>query len=110
MLDKTFIERLEGFIAGANKLRADMLAKDFPTLAALPGYQNPLQVTEGPRYLRVVREESSSRSVYCFIDKTNGDVLKAAGWKAPAKGARSNINDADFGLSGVTQYGGRYLR
>ncbi len=26
-----------------------------------------------------------SRSVYCFVDLENGDVLKSASWKAPAK-------------------------
>jgi hypothetical protein len=26
-----------------------------------------------------------------FIDLTNGDILKADGWKAPAKHARGNI-------------------
>ena len=31
------------------------------------------------------------RSVYCFIDMSNGDILKADGWAKPAKGARGNI-------------------
>jgi hypothetical protein len=48
------------------------------------------------------------RGAYCFIDKTTGDVLKAASWKAPAKGVRSNIFAADFGASGVTKYGAVY--
>ena len=26
-----------------------------------------------------------------FINKRNGEILKAAGWKAPAKGARGSV-------------------
>ena len=48
--------------------------------------------------------------VYCFVNATNGDVLKAASYKAPApNGVRGNINDADI-LSKATPYGLVYLR
>lgn len=57
----------------------------------------------GKKYVRIVRKGSA----YCFIDKTNGDILKAASWKAPAKGARGNIYAADP-LAGVTPYGAVY--
>jgi len=72
-----------------------------------------LQFMEGPRYIRVVSEKGPNhapqRSVYCFIDKTNGDVLKAAGWKAPAKHARGNIFDDDP-AKGLGPFGAKYLR
>ena len=32
-----------------------------------------------------------SRSVYCFINKRNGEILKAAGWRGPAKGSRGSV-------------------
>jgi len=35
----------------------------------------------------------SSRSVHSFVDKTTGDIYKAASWNAPAKHARGNIYD-----------------
>jgi hypothetical protein len=64
----------------------------------------------GSRYVRVVREHNQSRSVHTFIDKTNGDVLKSATWKAPAKHARGNIFNDDNGLNSVDHYGAHYLR
>jgi len=53
---------------------------------------------------------TDGRSSFCFIDMTNGDVLKAETWRKPAKHARSNIFADDLGLSGVNQYGAVYLR
>jgi hypothetical protein len=47
--------------------------------------------------------------VHSFVDKSNGDVLKAASWKAPAKHARGNIYAADFGKSAISAYGANYL-
>lgn len=32
-----------------------------------------------------------SRSIHAFVDRKTGDVLKAASWKAPAKGVRFNM-------------------
>jgi hypothetical protein len=65
-----------------------------------------LSTIPGKRYVRVV---SSDGSVYCFIDTTNGDVLKAATRKAPAKGPRGNIF-ADNPIAGLTPYGAARAR
>lgn len=60
----------------------------------------------GRRYIRLVRTSPGERSAYGFIDATNGDVLKAAGWKAPAKNfKRGNIFDDKGGLGRVSPYG-----
>jgi hypothetical protein len=40
----------------------------------------------------------------------NGDVLKAASWRAPAKHARGNIFDEYDGLRNMNEYGPAYLR
>jgi hypothetical protein len=51
------------------------------------------------------------RSVYCFVNMENGDILKPAGWKSPAKHARGNIYDSPekyMKCCGV--YGVAYLR
>jgi len=55
----------------------------------------------GKRYARLVEQDEVPRidqfngglrrSAFCFIDLTNGDILKAASWSAPAKHARGNI-------------------
>jgi hypothetical protein len=76
-------------------------------------------VMVGTKYCRIVKEDApdksgvgchpGQRSVWGFIDLSNGDILKAAGWKAPAKHARGNIFDADFSAGNWTAYGPRYL-
>ena len=66
-------------------------------------------VDEGSKYMKVWVSSYNSKSVYCFVNRENGDILKAASWKAPAKGKRSNIFDADNGLSGMGPYGAVHL-
>ena len=41
-------------------------------------------------------EFGKQSSIHAFVDIVTGDLLKAAGWKKPAKGARGNVADADF--------------
>ena len=60
--------------------------------------------------VRVVREDTGSRSVHCFVDMATGDVLKADGWSRPAKHARGNIYRPDNGLKAMGPYGAAYLR
>ena len=54
------------------------------------GYSYELN-TRGSKYFKVEMLSHGSRSVYCFIDKRSGDIYKAAGWRAPAKGARGSV-------------------
>jgi hypothetical protein len=53
----------------------------------------PLEAEVGKRYIRLVIDWGGQRSVHAFVDIITGDLLKAAGWKAPAKGARGNVLD-----------------
>lgn len=99
-----FAGRLAKFIDGAQLMINAHWEKNF---APLPPPQ--LVTDPGLRYVRVWQEDRTIRSAYCFVDMTNGDVLMAASWKKPAKHARSNINDADFGVSGVGPHGANYL-
>ena len=72
-----------------------------------------VSVMFGRKYARLVLSSTNggtSRSVHCFVDMTNGDVLKSASWKAPAKHARGNIYNSDQGMGCVNQYGAAYLR
>ena len=63
------------------------------------------------RYLRIVRADvaqdgtEGSRSVFCFIEYTTGDVFKADGWKKPAKHTRGNIFSPQNGLEAVNPHG-----
>ena len=72
-------------------------------------YCNGLEVTEGSRYWKITSTNGSgtSRSVSGFICKAGdkkfreGDMLKAAGWAAPARNfARGNVLDGS-GVKGV---------
>ncbi len=97
-MNNTFNEALEIFIAGA-QVKVDLEYASSPSL-------NPKLVAMiGRRYVRVVRTDVAEHSAHCFVDRTNGDVLKPAGWKGPAKGRRGNIFDAHHGLKAVTAYG-----
>jgi len=76
-----------------------------------------LEVQEGSRYIRIFRKDgSTSRSAYAFINKGDkdgkgqGDILKPATYKAPAKHARGNLGDANKGLGSMSSYGPAYLR
>lgn len=60
---------------------------------------------DGKRYIRVFRDNSA----YAFIDKTNGDVLMPASWRAPAKHPRGNVWNEDHGLNCTGPYGIAYL-
>ncbi len=71
-----------------------------------------MTVQFGKKFAKIVRHDvnGSSASVHCFVDMTNGDIRKAAGWKAPAKHARGNIYDDSQGMSAMTPYGAVYMR
>jgi hypothetical protein len=73
----------------------------------------PFETDVGAKYIRVV-DTSYSRSVHAFVDRETGDLLKAGGWKAPAKRkggpatVGSLLNDDDFAtiLARADRYGG----
>jgi hypothetical protein len=74
-----------------------------------------LRPMQGPRYLRIVREtagDPGQRSVFGFIDRTNGCVLRAAGWAGPDPIPRGNLIDPldpSHGRYALTPQGIRHL-
>lgn len=53
---------------------------------------NPIvSLDVGRKFTRVVKTTWGQASAYCFIDNTTGDLLKNAGYRTPAKGARGSI-------------------
>lgn len=45
----------------------------------------------GSKNIKVMQKGFGSLSVYCFVEKATGDILKPASYKAAVKGARGNI-------------------
>ena len=102
-----FEAALATFIAGCTKISNDHREKWYPSCPEVVFSQ-----TAGKRYVKVIRGDVSGgqRSVHCFVEVVTGNVLKAAGWKAPAKHARGNIFDEHNGLNRMNEYGPEYLR
>jgi hypothetical protein len=59
------------------------------TFAPAPTYS----FTTGKRFFKITEKSNGSNSVHCFVEIETGDIYKAAGFSAPAKGIRGNIND-----------------
>jgi hypothetical protein len=96
---------LDEFLAYVNDLIMKYMQKDFPTLPI-----KTVSVMHGQRYVRLVESDGGGgRSCWGFVDKTNGNILKAAGWNAPAKHARGSIFDKSTWRN-MGPYGPAYLR
>jgi hypothetical protein len=94
------------------KLAQELVDKHYATHP----WKRVLSVEPGRRYARIVIQDEHdgvldaySRSVYCFVDMTNGDVLKSESWKKPAKHARGNIFNENP-VKGCGPYGAAYLK
>ena len=75
-------------------------------------WDNILTIKKGRRYEKIVSTDTLERPstrVWAFIDKTNGDVLMSASWRAPAKHARGNLMDEFDGLQFIQWTGPMYL-
>lgn len=96
-------EALQRFLAAAQAIVDEHYRTKFPTLKV-----PTLTLDPGRRYVRVWREDGTSRSAHAFIDTRNGDILKPASWKKPATGARGNIFAAEP-AKGTTAHGCVYF-
>jgi hypothetical protein len=86
-------------VAAQAKCSADFAAAG-GTPEHIASYSPKLVAERGRRYIRIVSDDNcGSRHAWCFVDMTNGAVLKCDGWKSPAKGARGSIYDAHKGCS-----------
>jgi len=100
----TFKIALDKFVAEAQAVIDEHMTKNFPTLP-----REILSLDPGRRYVRIWKGSGNHRSAYCFIDSTNGDVLKPDTWKKPAKHARGNIY-VGKASDAVGPYGALYLK
>lgn len=73
-------------------------------------WYEPLTISIGKRYAKIINNTESQRSAHGFVDLANGDILKTASWSAPAKKARGNIFSEQVGMEAIDQHGFvRYL-
>jgi len=98
----TINDRISLFVEALQALLDKHITENFSNLPKII-----IGVKPGKKYVKITCD---NRSVYCFIDTTNGDILKPASWKAPAKHARGNIFESDLGIHCCGPYGVAYLR
>jgi hypothetical protein len=105
----TFVAELSKFVNLRDHEQYPNCAANWRIIVSEPGKRYARLVSKN----EIVREGGfDHRSAFCFIDLTNGDILKAASWKAPAKHARGNIRVgtvADSWNGSVSYYGAVYL-
>jgi hypothetical protein len=105
-------EAIERYARNIEGMIIEHLAAHFPRLPD-SGETDGIELKFGKRYAKLIRvttsRTGSSRSVYGFVDIDTGDILKPAGWKAPAKHARGNINDASGGMDCSGPWGIAYM-
>lgn len=112
-VDPTFVAAVERFLVGAQAIIDAGRNARYPELP-----RKTLALEWGRRYVRVWAFEGERRThIYAFLDMTNGDVLKPAGYNKPfhsdvnpGSDARGNLFDPSSGASRLTDYGPEYLR
>lgn len=108
--------RLPVFIAALQAAGDKHYAASYPNLVS-----DLFEVdTGGVKFARIVRTYrhrnadgvvtvTDQRSAHCFVDLTNGDILKADGWKKPAKGKRGSIFNDNGGVPAHADSGTSWL-
>jgi len=101
---KTLDEGINNLMAGAKQdyvKMSTMGGKELTGYAKeqVDTWDNKIKVTQGKKYIKVVHDYG----VFCFIAKEDfkhfkkGDILKAAGWNAPALNSpRGNVLTGNY--------------
>ncbi len=109
---------IEAFVAEVQTMRDEYDRRSVPALwdAALnEGHARltDINIAWGRKYAKLMaadtRTDGCRGSVYCFVNRENGDILKAANFNAPAKHARGNVTNPNR-MKAVGPYGANYLR
>jgi len=99
-----FDKKFDEFLEGCQKI-VDEGMRNY-------SWEQKLTTKKGSKYIKIISEDvgegMNSRRVWGFVDKSNGDILKPANWKSPAKHNRGNIFDEDP-LLFIGQYGPAYM-
>lgn len=102
---ENFNETIYAWLEKCQELINAYYTKNYNNLSA-----PKLFLKKGVRYVKVVANNGSQKSVWAFVDSKSGDILKPASWNAPAKHSRGNIYDEHGGMSFINPYGVNYLR
>ena len=99
------MDRLVDWIAEMNRLYYEA---NFPRLTP-PTFRYQM----GPTNIKVivVGDDGKDRSVWCFVEKASGAIMKAAGWKAPEpkRYERGNVHLPEGWAKWLTPNGPQYL-
>ena len=92
---------LKKFLIFIKKKSEEYSKKEIRKMYDMGAWEYPTVLKSGKRFdkLAMVRadEPKKARSAHAFIERATGDIYKAAGWNAPAKGARASIfNTASY--------------
>jgi hypothetical protein len=99
---KNFETAFARFLTAAQKRVAEDYAEWTREALRNMGAGPKLEAMKGQRFIRLVSTDGTSRSAFGFVDKTNGNVLKANSWKQPAQNfARGNIFDEKKGCGRI---------
>jgi hypothetical protein len=97
-----FNRHFRKFVEGAQKMIHDYYLVSVLTVDTLS-----VQKCRGRDLVRIVCTfklgSTSSKLAWCFVDLTNGDVLKVGSWTEPGKPI-GNIFDGSNGLGGVSVF------
>ncbi len=83
---------LDGFVAKCSEMLKEYYGSRYKGKLSPP----EVEVSEGGKYYKVIqtseRNQRAAQHVWFFVDKEEGNIWKAATWKAPAKNfPRGNI-------------------
>lgn len=58
------------------------------------GQYNNFSFDKGRKFVAIWNTKGQ-KGIHCFVEIATGNILKAATWRAPAKGARGNIYNVE---------------
>ena len=100
--DTEMIERFHSWRKGANKKVKDYYMKNYPDQ-----YKGEIEFKINRKWIKTWH----GGSLYVWIDRVTGEIISGS-WKIPGPKwgtvAHPNLQDEDYGVSGVSVYGQLY--
>lgn len=91
---ENFKELLNAYVAIMETKHKERDDKQYPDLQKTFGQYTKFRVDMGKRFAKIIIISGGQASVHCFVEIENGDIHKAATFKAPQKnGVRGNLTN-----------------